>query len=732
MAGLKHLDTVRELSNPKPREAGETDYTIPAQIARYGVTHLQCTPSMARMLLLDARGAGALSSLKKLLLGGEELPSSLAAELNQIVTGEIHNMYGPTETTIWSTTHRVAQAQGVVPIGRPIANTEIYIFDRHLQPVPAGVHGDLFIGGAGVVQGYLKRPELTADRFIPSPFANHPGARLYKTGDAASYLPDGTIQFWGRTDNQVKLRGYRIELGEIEAVLAEHPAVREAAVVARPAESGEQSLVAYVVAAQASVTEFPALPMATDAESRLGERPRYTLPNGMTIAHHSSPQTSAIYREIFEDRVYARHGITFNDGDCIFDVGSNIGLFTLFANQMCKNPRIFAFEPIPPTFDILRTNVSLYDLDVKLFEMGVADKVDVASFTFYREAAGLSGRTDYAGNDKQMTKTVIANWFNQVNEGRELEVEEQSRFDDLMDEMMRGEKFDCRLSTLSNVIRDNGVERIDLLKVDVEGGELDVLNGIEEEHWAKIKQVVLEVDTEELLKQVSFKLETHGFHLAVDKTTTVREGAEYFYTVYATRAPQNGNSNGASSTVSLIEQQSAPVLSTVELRNFLKESLPEYMVPSTFVTLDALPLTPNGKVNRQALPAPESGRRALSAAYEAPRTEAEKIVSDIWQEALGVEQVGVNDNFFDLGGNSLLLVKVHSKLQEAFGKNISMVEMFRKATVDSLASYLVGEQNGKSALKETQSRAQKQTEAINSQRQVLKQRTQKFMKDRRR
>jgi len=387
---------------------------------------------------------------------------------------------------------------------------------------------------------------------------------------------------------------------------------------------------------------------------------------------------------------------------------------------MCKNPRIFAFEPIPPTFDILHTNVSLYDLDVKLFELGMADKVDTASFTFYREASGLSGRTDYAANDKQTTKTVIANWFNQVAAGRNFEGAEQSQFDELMDQMMSGETFDCRLSTLSNVIRDNGVERIDLLKVDVEGGELDVLNGIEEADWPRIKQVVVEVDTDDLLRQVSFRLETHGFNVAVDKTTTVREGAEYVYTVYATRTPQNGNLNGA-------RPAAVPALSTTELRSFLKERLPEYMVPSTFVTLNALPLTPNGKVNRQALPAPEIGRHASGVVYEAPRTEAERIVSEIWREALHVEQVGIKDNFFDLGGNSLLLVKVHSKLQEAFSRNISMVEMFRRATVVSLASYLVGGENGKSSLKQTQSRAQKQTAAINTQRELMKQRVQNVL-----
>ncbi|HEY0079202.1 MAG TPA: amino acid adenylation domain-containing protein [Pyrinomonadaceae bacterium] len=730
LRGLRYLNIVRERSNRKQEaDAGEADYSVPAQIARYGVTHLQCTPSMARMLLLDPRGASALASVKKLLLGGEELHASFAAELGQIVTGEIHNMYGPTETTIWSTTHQVSQAGGAVPIGRPIANTEIYILDRQLQPVPVGVRGELFIGGEGVVPGYLKRPDLTSDRFIPNAFGAKPGARIYRTGDAASYLPDGTIQFWGRTDNQVKLRGYRIELGEIEAQLEEHPSVREAAVAARTDDTGEQRLVAYVVPAQAEASDLQTLALSPEAETILGERPRFTLPNGMVVAHHTSPQTSAIYREIFEDRVYDRHGLAFNDGDCIFDVGSNIGLFTLFANLKCKRPRVFAFEPIPPTFDLLRTNVSLYDLDVKLFNVGVADKVDVASFTFYREAAGLSGRSIYAANDKEITKTIISNWFTNVGSPDELEPQERARFDELMEEVMHAETYDCRLTTLSNVIREHEVERIDLLKVDVEGGELDVLNGIEEEHWGRIRQVVMEIDTKEMLDEIKHKLEKRGFRVNVDETTTVHAGTEYFYTIYASRLPQNGSSNGAGRRATTA---SAPVFSSAELRNYLKEKLPEYMVPATFMTLEALPLTPNGKVNRKALPAPEANRQAAGVAYEAPQTEAEQTISAIWQEALRVDRVGLNDNFFDLGGNSLLLVKVHSKLQEAFGKNISMVEMFRRATVGSLASYLVGEQTGKSKLKQAQSRAQKQTEAMNTQRQQSKARAQRFTKDRKR
>ena len=204
-----------------------------------GSTMMQATPATWRSLI----GAGWEGSANlKVLCGGEALPTDLAEAL-LARCGELWNMYGPTETTVWSTVQKVVSASGSVPIGKPIANTQLYVLDAARELVPQGVIGELYIAGDGLARGYLNREELTRERFVPNPF--NQGTRMYSTGDLARWLPDGTVECLGRVDNQVKIRGFRIELGEIEARLAEHSAVREAVVIAREDTPGDKRLVAY-------------------------------------------------------------------------------------------------------------------------------------------------------------------------------------------------------------------------------------------------------------------------------------------------------------------------------------------------------------------------------------------------------------------------------------------------------------------------------------------------------
>ena len=235
------------------RETSADGAALLLEIRRTAATVLQATP-ITWKLLLEAgwRGDPPL----KMLCGGEALSADLAARLIK-TGGELWNMYGPTETTIWSAAALLTGENAKVTIGGPIANTQFYILDRLGQPAPIGVPGELYIGGDGIADGYFKRPDLTAQRFVINPFGQSPDARLFRTGDLARYLSDGRIEFLGRFDSQIKLRGHRIELGEIESLIAGHNAVREAAVSLVADESGEQRLAAYLVPAQAASLDIP-------------------------------------------------------------------------------------------------------------------------------------------------------------------------------------------------------------------------------------------------------------------------------------------------------------------------------------------------------------------------------------------------------------------------------------------------------------------------------------------
>ncbi|NJM73367.1 MAG: amino acid adenylation domain-containing protein, partial [Scytonema sp. RU_4_4] len=348
---------------------------LSAKLVDSKATTMQATPATWQLLL--AAGWGGNHQLK-ILCGGEALPGNLANQLLGLCDS-LWNMYGPTETTIWSAASQVESVDNTVPISSPIANTQLYILDKYHQLVSVGVTGELCIGGEGLARGYFHRPDLTAEKFIPNPFSDE-AARLYRTGDLARYLPSGDIEYIGRIDNQVKVRGFRIELGEIEAIISQHPGVQEVVVAVHSSEADSPRIVAYLV----------------------------------------------------------------------------------------------------PT------------------------------------------------------------------------------------------------------------------------------------------------------------------------------------------------------------REQAPTIS--ELRGFLEAKLPNYMIPAAFVTLETLPLTPNGKVNRKALPIPDSIRPQLEAIYQPPQTEIEQTIADIWQKLLKLEDVGIHDNFFELGGHSLLLVQVHSNLREVFKRDLSIIDLFRYPTINSLAN----------------------------------------------
>jgi amino acid adenylation domain-containing protein len=239
-----------------PREATMDGVELADWLARAGATAMAATAT-SWQLLVDAGWKG--SSALKISAGGEALPRALAEELRSRCAS-LWNVYGPTETTVWSSVLELEPGEGSPPIGGPMWNTTFYVLDKHRQPVPIGVPGELCIGGDGLSPGYLDRPELTAEKFVADPFSGKPGGeRMYRTGDLVRWRENGTLEYLGRVDLQVKLRGFRIELEEIEAVLAAHPDVAGAAAAVREDTPGDQRIVAYVVPADERTVEVEAL-----------------------------------------------------------------------------------------------------------------------------------------------------------------------------------------------------------------------------------------------------------------------------------------------------------------------------------------------------------------------------------------------------------------------------------------------------------------------------------------
>ncbi|MFN0241290.1 MAG: MupA/Atu3671 family FMN-dependent luciferase-like monooxygenase [Planctomycetota bacterium] len=252
LASLPRLDRLRRMAQETaraPDAASLRDETVAALLRRERVTHLQCTPSLARILCDDPETRAALRGVQHVFVGGEALSAELARDLHAATDARITNMYGPTETTVWSTTHvlDVRERAPTVPIGRPLANTRAYVLDAGGRPLPIGACGELFLGGDGVTRGYLRRPELDLERFLADPFAETPHARMYRTGDLVRYRHDGVLEFLGRDDQQIKVRGHRIEPGEIENALLRESSIAECVVVAREDVPGDQRLVAYCV-----------------------------------------------------------------------------------------------------------------------------------------------------------------------------------------------------------------------------------------------------------------------------------------------------------------------------------------------------------------------------------------------------------------------------------------------------------------------------------------------------
>jgi amino acid adenylation domain-containing protein/FkbM family methyltransferase len=667
----------------EPQRHKDTAY-LARLIQTQGITTAHFVPSMLRSFVQEP-AAQDCRSLQRIICSGEALPKDLQAQLHALLDStQLHNLYGPTEAAVDVTAWRCRPEDSFpsVPIGRPIWNTQIYILDPALQPALPGVAGELYIAGAGLARGYLSRPALSCERFIANPFGPA-GSRLYRTGDLAKWSPQGVLEYLGRNDQQVKIRGFRIEPGEIEAHLADFAGVDDAIVVVREDMPGDRRLVSYVVPAFSHALPIRKLLQLRNAGTATKDDLTFELPNGSTIFHQNPSETRFLYEEIFSDQVYLKHGVTLRDEDCVVDVGANIGLFSLFVRQHFPNASLYSFEPLPPVFRSLQLNAALYDSKWKVFECGLADAARQETFTFYPHNTIISSSSVTTQEARGVLRSFMLN--QEQKSGTTFSVES---IEAMLDARMTTQQYDCQLRTLSDILAENQIARIDLLKIDVENAEEEVLAGIRDHDWPKIQQLVVEIhDLSGRLKRVQSLLQSKGFTVHCEQETLLRR--THIYNLYAVRTPRpriaDAINAGPRAAAWTWKNESSLVR---DLRTHLLGRLPEYMVPSTFVLMHALPTTPNGKLERGKLPIPVQNALIAAHTHTPPQTQEQQAIAKIWQEVLGVESIGIHDDFFELGGDSIRAMLAITKMNRALSCGVPISALFSSPTIEAIAQHL--------------------------------------------
>ncbi|WP_394838601.1 amino acid adenylation domain-containing protein [Pendulispora rubella] len=658
-----------------PFEVSRTPERFAELLLEHRVTVLNQTPSAFRHLVraIEKVPNDYPHRLRLVIFGGEALaPADVAPWFARFghERPRLVNMYGITETTV-HVTHHTLTDDGDTPLGQPLTGTRVHLLDPYGNPVPNGIVGEIHVSGPGVSAGYLHRPELTAERFRPDPFAERRDTRMYRSGDLARYRADGTLEFHGRLDEQVQIRGFRVELGEIEATLTQHPAVGEAAVLAHTVD-GEPHLLAFLVPAEPEAAPVRRLRALTEGTEH--ERTTVDLPDGTTVFAVNRSETEFMAREIFTDAVYLQGGITLPEDACVIDVGANIGLFDLFVAKHCASPRLFACEPMPPLREVLERNLAVHGIPATVLPYGLGATEDTVTFGYYPYATVLSGQFADPAHERDVVRAFLV----QQLESQGVHLDDDV-LDELLAERLTTESHRCRIRPLSDVIAEHALTRIDLLKIDVEKSELDVLAGIRDEDYPKIAQMVIEVhDTNGRLARVTELLHRHGY-----RTTVLRDPqltTTGLYNVYARRpdAPETAS-------VAPPPRWRGATRLLADVRTFAAERLPYYMLPTRWTLVDRIPLTRNGKRDVVALSELAGQRPSAHAEYAPPIGKTETALAEIWTEILGVDRVGRADNFFALGGHSLLATQVVGRIRETCQVSLPLHQIFSNPTLSELA-----------------------------------------------
>ena len=772
---------------------------LASTLARYRVTTLWLPAGLFSCIV--EHDPNALAGVRQLVTGGDVVdPQAVRRALAAVPGLTVINGYGPTEATTFSCAYTMTAETLIgdsIPIGRPIANTTAYVRDGDLSPVPAGEIGELCIGGDGLTLGYLHQPELTAASFVPDPFASERGTRLYRTGDRARVLEDGTIEFLGRADRQVKVRGFRVELGEIDATLARHPKVAEVVSVAQPSSWGDKQIVTYVrtgaEARAASTDTGAALSRVVEQWRQVYDEVIYEGLTDGTLEHddptfntqgwNNSYTGLAIPRvELREqvDQTVAR--ILEHEPRSILEIGSGTGMLLFRLIPHCRRYVGTDFSSV--AHDYVRRHledqkipceVSLVQSDAHDLSRVAGERFDVAVLnsvvqhfpsadylrTLLADVSALvnDGGRIFVGDLR--SKALLAlfhlsvEWSRadgslpmrrfcrlveqKVADERELTVDPQffmmaalERVGGMRVQLKRGVHHNELTRFRYDVVFDIGrpigavaptiswrwgedVRSLrELSRLLDEGRAVCVvvrnianrrcalerwLSERGADHWASETLAELRdnvpddiaagsIDPEEVWElgaKLGYRVELGWSPDATDASydaAFVRAGGRVPPVLYA---PQDDpawrtHANDPLSTIRRAEL-------VRELREYVQSRLPRYMAPAFFVVTDSFPRTQAGKIDVASLQPPEQlARHRGSALRGTDPTQA--ALSAIWEQLLGIEAVEENENFFDLGGNSLAAIQLVARINEVFGTRISPVAVFERPTLAGLAELL--------------------------------------------
>jgi amino acid adenylation domain-containing protein len=758
------------------------------------ITHVTLPPAALAVLPLQP-----LPCLQAIVVAGEACPQELIAQWSQ--GRSFFNAYGPTEGTVCATVSEPLDGSQAAPIGRPIQNVEVYILNSDLQPLPIGVPGELHIGGVGLAQGYLNRPELTAAKFIPHPFSEDRQACLYKTGDLARYLPDGNIEFLGRIDHQVKIRGFRIELEEIEALLGQYPGVQQTAVIAREDREHDKRLVAYVVADRHAPDRHLPQSDAWQTEyvadwQNLYEQNYQQLPTdrdltfniaGWNSSYTGSPIPEPEMKEWVD---YTVEQILALRPQRVLEIGCGSGLllsqiaphcdeywgtdYSVAALQYIEQMKqqVTGLENVttlermaddfhgiaPASFDTVIINSVVQYFPSATYLLRVLEQAVAAV------SAGGHVLIGDVRNLLLLDTYILSVQLHQSSDRLSLSQLQQHVQQRLMqeEELLVDPEFflalQQHLPRISHVRIQpkRGVYHNELTKfryevmLEIEGcpspstqatpiawldwqteplttvaeirqrlvhtqpeifGISHITNGrvnTEMQAWKLLRDDAPELETVQDLRQTLSTSKSAG----IDPAELWDLSQELSYTLNLSWS--NSDSNGSYDAVFQLPSITTQLdLTSVkssfqtwdlygnnplqgklaknlipQLRQFLTDKLPNYMVPSAFMLLESMPLTVNGKIDRRKLPSPEISRNQLAVRFVAPRNPTEEMLKRIWAEVLGIEQIGIDDNFFALGGHSLLGTQLISRVKNAFNIDLPLHSLFEAATIAELAEYI--------------------------------------------